>query len=175
MTLGEKLKSVRTARALSLEDLAKKTDLTRSFLSQIERNNTAPSIGSLVRIIAAVEVSMSDLFLEEKNWKNYIIHEKERETYVIEKNKVKVELLAPRRKDIKFEPMLVNFGIGGTTDAISAKGVCFCMVLKGKLKLTIGGRMFVLSKGDSTCLGLSPEHVWKNIGKTIVNVLNKLT
>ena len=37
MILGEKLKSIRTARALSLEELAKKTNLTRSFLSQIEK------------------------------------------------------------------------------------------------------------------------------------------
>jgi len=62
MTLGEKLRSIRTARALSLEDLAKKTNLTRSFLSQIEKNKTSPSISSLVRIAAALAVSMSDLF-----------------------------------------------------------------------------------------------------------------
>jgi DNA-binding XRE family transcriptional regulator len=37
MILGEKLKIIRTARALSLDDLAKKTNLTRSFLYQIEK------------------------------------------------------------------------------------------------------------------------------------------
>jgi transcriptional regulator with XRE-family HTH domain len=168
MTLGEKLKSIRAARALSLEDLAKKTNLTRSFLSQIEKNKTSPSISSLIRIATALEVSMGDLFLEEKNRENYIIHENERETYVIEKDKVRVELLAPRRKDIKFEPMLVHFGIGGTTDVISAKGVCFCMVLQGKLELTFGGEAHVLTKGDSIYLDSPPEHVWKNIGKAEV-------
>jgi transcriptional regulator with XRE-family HTH domain len=66
MTLGEKLKSTRTARALSPEDLAKKTNLTQSFLSQIEKNKTSPSISSLIRIAAALEVGMGDLFLEEK-------------------------------------------------------------------------------------------------------------
>lgn len=58
MTLGEKLKSIRTARSLSLEDLAKKTYLFRSFLSQIEQNKTkqnktSPSISSLIKIAAA--------------------------------------------------------------------------------------------------------------------------
>jgi transcriptional regulator with XRE-family HTH domain len=168
MTLGEKLKSIRTARALSLEDLAKKTNLTRSFLSQIEKNKTSPSISSLIRIAAALEVSMGDLFLEEKNRENYIIHENEREAYVVEKDKVRVELLAPRRKDIKFEPMLVHFGIGGKTGLISAGGVLFCLVLQGKVELTIGGEVHVLTKGDSIYLDSPPEHVWKNIGKTEV-------
>jgi len=168
MTLGEKLRSIRTARALSLEDLAKKTNLTRSFLSQIEKNKTSPSISSLIRIAAALEVSMGDLFLEEKSMDNYIIHENEREAYVVEKDKVRVELLAPRRKDIKFEPMLVHFGIGGTTDVISPRGVYFCMVLQGKLELRIGGEVHVLTKGDSIYLDSPPEHIWKNIGKTEV-------
>jgi transcriptional regulator with XRE-family HTH domain len=168
MTLGEKLKSIRTAKALCLEELAKKTNLTRSFLSQIEKNKTAPSISSLIRIAAALEVRMSGLFLEETNRENHIIHENERETYVVEKDKVKIELLAPRRKDIKFMPMLVHFGIGGRTDVISAKGVYFCIVLQGKLELTVGGEVHVLTKGDSIYLDSPPEHVWKNIGKTEV-------
>ena len=168
MTLGEKLKSIRTARALSLEDLAKKTNLTRSFLSQIEKNKTSPSISSLIRIATALEVRMSDLFLEEKKRDSYIIHENERETYVVEKDKLRVELLAPRRKDIKFEPMLVHFGIGGTTDVISSKGVYFCLILQGKLELTIGGKVHVLTKGDSVYLDSPTERIWKNIGETEV-------
>ena len=168
MTLGEKLKGIRAARTLSLEELAKKTNLTRSFLSQIEKNRTSPSISSLIRIAAALEVRVGDLFLEEKNMENYIIHEEEREAYVVEKDKVRVELLAPRRRDIKFEPMLVHFGVGGTTDVISAKGVYFCLVLQGKLELTIGEEVHILTKGDSVYLDSPPEHFWKNIGKTEV-------
>jgi len=111
---------------------------------------------------------MSDLFLEEKNRENYIIHENEREAYVVEKDKVRIELLAPRRKDLKFEPMLVHFGIGGTTDVIFAKGVYFCTVLRGKLELRIGGEVHILTKGDSIYLDSPPEHIWKNIGKNEV-------
>ena len=51
---------------------------------------------------------------------------------------------------------------------ISAKGVCFCAVLKGKLELMVGGEVHVLTKGDSIYLDSPPEHIWKNIGKTEV-------
>ena len=106
--------------------------------------------------------------MEEKNRENYIIHENEREAYMVEKDKVRVELLAPRIKEIKFEPMLVHFGIGGKTDLISAGGVLFCLVLQGKVELTVGGEVHVLTKGDSIYLDSPPEHIWKNIGKTEV-------
>jgi transcriptional regulator with XRE-family HTH domain len=85
MILGERLKNIRNARALSLEDLAKKTGLTRSFLSQIEKNRTSPSISSLIKIAQALETRIGDLFLEEHDRENYIIHENERETYAVKK------------------------------------------------------------------------------------------
>jgi quercetin dioxygenase-like cupin family protein len=106
--------------------------------------------------------------LEENNRENYINHENERETHVVEKAKVRVALLAPRKKEIKFEPMLVHFGIGGKTDLISAGGVLFCLVLQGKVELTVGGEVHVLTKEDSIYLDSPPENIWKNIGKTEV-------
>ncbi|HPD60345.1 MAG TPA: cupin domain-containing protein [Thermodesulfobacteriota bacterium] len=168
MTLGERLKKIRSAKALSLENLAKNASLTRSFICQVEKDRASPSLSSLIKIAKALDVRIGDLFLEEKAPESHIIHEGERETYVIEKDKVKVELLAPRRNDIKFEPMLVHFGIGGTTDMISHVGVSFCMVLQGKLELRIGGEVYVLSKGDSIYLDSPTERVWKNIGETEV-------
>jgi quercetin dioxygenase-like cupin family protein len=106
--------------------------------------------------------------LEENNRENYINHENARETHVVEKAKVRVALLAPRKKEIKFEPMLVHFGIGGKTDLISAGGVLFCLVLQGKVELTVGGEVHVLTKEDSIYLDSPPENIWKNIGKTEV-------
>jgi transcriptional regulator with XRE-family HTH domain len=168
MTLGEKLKNIRAAKGFSLADLTKKTNFTSSFLSQVEKNKSNPSINSLIKIASALEVSMRTLFLDEENLKNYIIHENQRKTFVIKKDKVRVELLTPWRKDLNFEPMLAYFGIGGTTNTISAKGVFFCLVLQGKLELTIEEEVHVLTKGDSVYLNSPADHMWKNIAKTEV-------
>lgn len=168
MTLGERLKSIRTANALSLEDLAQKTNLTRSFLSQIEKNKTSPSINSLIKIATALGVRIGDLFLEERDWESYIIHENQRESYAVEKDKARIELLTPRRKDVKLEAVLAHFGVGGKTEMISSGVVAFFLILQGKVELTIGEKVHVLTKGDSIYLDNPPEHYWKNIGKTEV-------
>jgi len=137
MILGEKLKKIRLEKEFSLESLAKKTSLTRSFLSQVEKSKASPSISSLIKIAAALEVNVGDLFREEKNLKKYIVHEEERESFSIEKDKIKIELLAPRFKNKKFDPMFTRFGVGGDTGILSASGPCFCLVLQGKVELSI--------------------------------------
>lgn len=166
MTLGEKLKSIRTAKFLSLEDLAQKAKLTRSFLSQVEKNKTSPSIASLVRIAAALQVHVADLFLDEAQEDKYIIRPEERESFLIAKERIRIEILAPRKKEKKFEPMIIHFGVGGETDAIAVGGVLFALVLQGKLELNSGGEVHVLTKGDSIYLDSRRENRWKNIGRT---------
>lgn len=168
MNLGEKLKKIRTEKKLSLENLAKKTDLTRSFLSQVEKNKTSPSLSSLIKITGSLGVNVGDLFPGEKDVGDYIVHEKARESFYIEKDKLKIELLAPRIREKKFDPMFTRFGVGGDTGILSASGPCFCLVLQGKVELSIGGKIYILGKGDSIYLDSLLEHRWKNIGKSEV-------
>ena len=170
MSLGEKLKNIRTSRSLSLEDLAKKTNLTRSFLSQVEKNKTSPSVSSLIKIATALGIRVGDLFVDADNVENFIVPEGERKFYVVEKDKLKVELLAPRKTNLKFEPMLIRFGSGGTTGEVTgiSGAAFFCLVLKGKLELAIRDKVHILKKGDSVYIDTPVEHTWKNVGKTEV-------
>jgi transcriptional regulator with XRE-family HTH domain len=169
MTLGERLRKIRTNKAFSLEELAKKTGLTRSFLSQVEKNRTSPSINSLIKIAEALEVRIGDLFLENKNGEDkYIIHANERESYTLPKNKIRIELLAPRKNALGFEPMLIYLGVGAASGKIIAPRPFFCFILEGKLELTIGEETHVLTKGDSIYLDTPREHSWKNIGESEV-------
>ena len=47
MDIGKKLRELRKQNDLTLEDLASRSELTKGFLSQVERNLTAPSIATL--------------------------------------------------------------------------------------------------------------------------------
>lgn len=168
MTFGERLKQIRTTRGISLEELSKKTGLTRSFLSQVERNRTSPSLNSLIKIATALEVRIGDLFLEDKGEDKYIIHAHERESYAIPKNKIRVELLAPRKNTLGFEPMLIYLGVGSARGKITAPRPFFCFILEGRLKLTVGEEAHILTKGDSIYLDTLQEYSWKNMGETEV-------
>lgn len=61
---GIQLKKIRKERGLSLREIARQTDLTASFLSQVEHGISNVSLDSLVRIAEALEVPLM-YFLEE--------------------------------------------------------------------------------------------------------------
>jgi len=167
--LGEKLKRTRTERGLSLENLAQKTRLTRSFLSQIENNKTSPSINSLVSIAHALGINIGDFFREEENVENLILHPEDRVSFSIERNRLTVDLLVPRNKGRKFDPMFMRFGVGGDSGMIQGTEEPFFMViLQGELELSVDGEIYILTAGDSIYLDGSQQTRGKNIGTTDV-------
>ena len=60
--LGEAVRRLRHERALTLKQLAQRTGLSVSLLSQIERAETSPSLSSLYRVATALDVRVYELF-----------------------------------------------------------------------------------------------------------------
>ena len=51
MDIGAKIKRMRLANGLTLEELANRSELTKGFLSQLERDLTSPSVATLEDIL----------------------------------------------------------------------------------------------------------------------------
>lgn len=60
--IGETIRGLRKDRSLTLKQLSRRTSLSVSLLSQIERAESSASIGSLYKIAVALDVKMADLF-----------------------------------------------------------------------------------------------------------------
>lgn len=67
LAIGSRLKKLRTERGLSLRELARRTDVTASFLSQVERGTSNLSLDSLLRISDALDVSLIHFIGEERS------------------------------------------------------------------------------------------------------------
>jgi DNA-binding NtrC family response regulator len=61
-TIGENIRNLRKHKELTLKQIARRTGLSVSLLSQIERAESSPSISSLYKIAVALESKVSDLF-----------------------------------------------------------------------------------------------------------------
>lgn len=61
MKLHERLKELRTARQLTLKELAERSELSVSYLSDIERGRTVPTLATLETLANALAVSVIDL------------------------------------------------------------------------------------------------------------------
>ena len=60
--LGLKLRAARVSRGLSMEQVADRAGLTKSFISRLERDEVAPSIASLVAVCGALGLRVGELF-----------------------------------------------------------------------------------------------------------------
>ena len=58
MNIGQKIKELRMQNNLTLEELANRCELTKGFLSQLERNLTSPSIATLDDILEALGTNL---------------------------------------------------------------------------------------------------------------------
>ena len=64
MNIGEKIKALRVANGLTQEELANRCELTKGFISQVERDLTSPSIATLVDILESLGTNLKEFFNE---------------------------------------------------------------------------------------------------------------
>jgi len=60
--IGDNIRRMRKSKGMTLKQLARRTQLSISLLSQIERGESSPSISSLYKIAIALSMKMSQLF-----------------------------------------------------------------------------------------------------------------
>lgn len=169
--LGKKIKDMRLTKRVSLRDLAEHTGLTRSFLSQVERGITAPSIASLEKIAQALNIRLSYFFKEEFPEKFSLFRKKRKKEFVAKRAKISCEVLASDILDNAMVPLLFTLDIKGEIgkERLQAyRKERFMFVQKGKIELVCGRegkRKLVLEEGDSLyCKCDVPCKKMSNIG-----------
>ena len=65
MSIGNRLKELRVLKGLTQEELADRAELSKGFISQVERDLTSPSIATLTDILQCLGTSLSEFFSEE--------------------------------------------------------------------------------------------------------------
>ncbi|MCA9698029.1 MAG: helix-turn-helix transcriptional regulator, partial [Myxococcales bacterium] len=62
ITIGQRIREVRKKRELTLKQMGRRTNLSVSLLSQIERAESSASVSSLYKIANALDVRIVELF-----------------------------------------------------------------------------------------------------------------
>jgi len=170
MEIGSRIKNLRINQRVTLKELAKKTGLTTSFLSQLERNLTSPSVKSLEKIAQALNTKVGYFFFEEVEKKGFVFIKKGMGKKFIDKERnIASETLAHGLLNIKMEPVIFNLGVGAelSKELIYPEGERFGIVLKGIIELTCDEKKMTLEEGDNIYCSYPkiPQKV-KNIGGT---------
>lgn len=171
MNIGEKIKRIRIKNALTQEELADRCELTKGFISQLERDLTSPSITTLVDILEGLGTNLKDFFSESVDEKIVFSKEDFFETENDELNYI-IKWIIPNAQKNSMEPILIEIESGGETkEDTPHEGEEFGYLINGRINLHLGDRVYKVKKGESFYFKANSNHYISNVGKTKANII----
>jgi transcriptional regulator with XRE-family HTH domain len=157
-----KIKDLRTRRGLTLKDLSDKTELSVSFLSQIERGTTSLAINSLKKIADAFDVNITYFFETPKKDK-YVVKQKDQSPYEVkglESVYIRLNGEFPNRS---LAPFIIKLSPNQKrSQSFNFPGEEFYYVLKGAVVFTVGEDEYFIREGDSIHFPSQLPHFGEN-------------
>ena len=171
MDIGKRIKALRVKNGLTLEELASRSELTKGFLSQLERNITSPSISTLEDITEVLGINLEDFFKEETREQ---VKFDEDDYFVDEKEKSIITWLVPNAQKNEMEPILLTLDEGGESNVMDPhEGEEFGYVLEGKVDLVDldNKRKITLKKNETFYLKGNSKHKLVNSSKQTCKII----
>jgi transcriptional regulator with XRE-family HTH domain len=175
MKLGKRIQDLRRRRGLTTGELAARVQVTSGFISQLEHSKTDPSLQTLQRVAAALQVPLSYLLLDDEI-KPQVIRKGERHVVHLGDGGLRASILSPLPSR-HLELVLLELPPGG---ASWVKGQfhdgheCH-LVMQGKVRASYGGESYLLGEGDSIFWDGTAPHRLENVGEEVAQVVVALT
>ena len=166
--LCQRVRSLRLANGLTLEQLAERTGVSRSMLSQIERQQVNPTFHVAYRIAQAFGISLGELVdVDADSPQIEVVHGHDAKYLFRDDEQHRLRTLYPMHleQDVEFYELQLRPG-GALRSSAHIQGTReFLTIHKGKVKLTVGDDSVTLSTGDSARYPADVDHSIENTGK----------
>jgi XRE family transcriptional regulator, regulator of sulfur utilization len=170
--IGEMLRQYREKIGLSVRTLATRAGFSPSFISQVENGIASPSIGSLEKIAACLDVSLAELFARPHDPTSSVVRAKARPRLESGWSQAEIESLRSERAS-RLDPLLITLQPAGASGksghAINREQ--FVFVVSGQVLLTLDGVDQLLSKGDAVTIRAEAPALWVNSSAKPVQLL----
>ena len=170
--IGEKIKRLRLQRGLTQEELADRCELSKGFISLLERDLTSPSIATLMDILESLGSDLKSFFSETGDEKLVFGEDDIFVKEDAEQLRGRIRWLVPSAQKNRMEPILVEMAPGGETiEDDPHEGEEFGYVLSGAVKIVVGDRVERVRKDESFYFLPTAPHKLVNAGKSVCRVL----
>jgi len=171
MDIGGKIKRLRLTHGLTQKELADRAELSKGFISQLERDLTSPSITTLTDILECLGTSLDAFFTEQQDEKIVFSPDDMFEKVDKEFNR-SILWLIPNAQKNSLEPILVTLAPGATSNIDDPhNGEEFGYILSGGVSLVTGARKQRLKKGCSFYFAPTMRHYIVNTGRSEARIL----
>lgn len=169
--IGHRINQLRIKNDLTLEELASRTELTKGFLSQLERNLTSPSLQTLEDISEALGTTMSKFFAEDSDEKVVFTPN---DAFDDEQDGYTLHWIVPNAQKNSMEPVIIELNPGVRSKEIAPhEGEEMGYVLSGRITLVreSNRKGLSLKKGDTFYIKGNESHHLENRSQKTATVL----
>lgn len=166
--VGKNIQHLRKEKALSLDALAERSQVSKAMLSQIEQDKVNPTVGLLYKIAEGLNVQLQDLIAIDRPHLRFEIMDKANSPLLrSDDGKCEIQILSPPKMIESVELYILHFEPGGelVSGPHFANTEEIATALKGKLEITAGDRTSVIEPYASAHYSADVPHVIRNASK----------
>lgn len=159
--IGGQLRDARQRLGRTLAELAEASGVTKGFLSQVERDLASPSVGTLLRLCAALDLPVGELFASTQG---PLVRAGERAPVTFGGTGVEEFQLTPagERRLLVLQSDIAPGGGSGDEAYRLDSDAEFVHVLTGALEVHVDDIDYRLAAGDSLTFDAGTPHRWSN-------------
>lgn len=165
LNIGRLLRARRRDLDMTLDAVASAAELTKSFLSDIERNKTSPSVASLVRLCEVLALPVGDLFTPARSG---VVRSDDRPPIRFGGAGVSDYLISPAEAK-RLQVIYSDIEPGGTGGEKLYTLACeeeFVFVLQGAIRILVEDAAHELRAGDAIAFDPRRPHTFANASAT---------
>lgn len=175
MNLGKRIQDLRRKRGLTTGELAAQVHVTSGFISQLEHGKTDPSLQTLQRVAAALQVPLSYLLLED-DLKPQVVRKQDRHVVHLGNGGLQASILSPLpSRNLEVVLLELPAGKEAWTKRRCHEGHECHVVLKGTVRAYYGEESYLLEEGDAILWDGMAPHRMENVGGAAARILIALT
>jgi transcriptional regulator with XRE-family HTH domain len=164
INVGQRLRSLREEKGLTLRALADISGLAVNTLSLIENGKSSPSVSTLQKVSTALQVPIVTFFLFNRVDQKVIYTRRNHRRQVSFEHGF-LEDLGAGLSDGAMEPFIITLGpeTNSGPDAIIHTGYEFVYCLVGRIAYIVENQRYILDPGDSLFFESHLPHCWQNL------------
>lgn len=161
--IGALVRARRKQLHLTLQQLGQKAGVSYSYLSQVERGNATPTLGTLAQVAQALGVGV-DYFIATPGPADKMTRARDRMRFAINGSSIEYERLGAEFPGNQLSAFLIHVPAGYRSETVRHEGEEMIYVLDGAITQIVDGESFHLSSGDSIHYRGTSPHSYANQG-----------
>lgn len=168
--LGAIIRKRRKQLDLTLQALCDAAGLSVGYLSQVERGQATPSLGTLAQIAQGLGVGL-EYFIAAPKPADSLSRAGARPQFSIDGSSILYESVGAEFPGAELSCYLLHVPPGYASETVSHEGEEIIFLLEGEIVQVLGGQRFILQQGDSLHYSGSTPHSWSNETETTARIL----